>query len=297
MNIHLENVNTDSNSGPNSFARKLIKYISKMDHTFDLNKSGDVNLAFIQSGKTNYSAPLVQRLDGIYFNTIQNYRVQNHFIEETYKKADGVVFQSNFNKELTFKFFGPHDNYAIIHNGADVEEINNTLPFLNYPDKFSELWCCASSWRPHKRLDDNIEYFFEHAPDDACLLVAGKANNQINHPNVFYLGDVDQRVLYRVYNASTHFIHLAWLDHCPNVVVDARACGCKIICSSSGGTKEIAGPDAIVIEEDEWNFEPINLYQPPEMNFSRKINNVWDIDYNMSEVARKYVDFMGKLSV
>ena len=108
---------------------------------------------------------------------------------------------------------------------------------------------------------------------------------------------MDQRVLYRVYNASTHFIHLAWLDHCPNVVVDARACGCKIICSSSGGTKEIAGPDAIVIEEDEWNFEPINLYQPPEMNFSRKINNVWDIDYNMSEVARKYVDFMGKLSV
>ena len=37
----------------------------------------------------------------------------------------GVIFQSNFNKELTFKYFGPHNNYAIIHNGADLELINS----------------------------------------------------------------------------------------------------------------------------------------------------------------------------
>ena len=57
---------------------------------------------------------------------------------------------------------------------------------------------------------------------------------------------------------SAAFIHLAWLDHCPNVVVDARAAACQIICSSAGGTKEIAGPSAIVIEEDEWDFEPVD---------------------------------------
>ena len=295
MNIHLENVNPSSNSGPNSFGRKLIKYVANLGHTFDMSKKGDLTLAFIQSDKQEFTSPLVQRLDGIYFNTIQNYKVQNYFIQETYNNADGVIFQSNFNKELTFNFFGSHDNYAIIHNGADVEEIEQTLPFLNYPDRFSELWCCASSWRPHKRLDDNIEYFFQYAPDDACLLVAGKVHNRINHPNVFYLGEVEQHVLYRVYKAATHFIHLAWLDHCPNVVVDARACGCKIICSSSGGTKEIAGPDAIVIEEEEWDFEPINLYNPPEMDFSRKIENKWDVKYDMNGVAEKYFDFFKKV--
>jgi len=291
MNIHLENVDPFSNSGPNSFGRKLIKYMGNMGHTFNNKQEGDVSLAFIQAAKDKHSIPLIQRLDGIYFNTIQNYRVQNYLIKETYKKASGVVFQSNFNRDLTFEFFGPHDNYAIIHNGADVEEIETTQRFLKYPDRFSEIWCCASSWRPHKRLDDNIKYFLEHAPDDACFIIAGDVNHRFNHPRIFYVGNVQQNTLYQVYKASTHFVHLAWLDHCPNVVVDARACGCKIVCSSSGGTKEIAGPDAIVIEEEEWDFQPVNLYQPPELDFSKSIKNTWDINYNMTRTAEEYESF------
>jgi len=291
VNIHLENVNPDSNSGPNSFGRKLVKYMSKVGHTFDVNREGDVILAFIQANNGQHTAPLIQRLDGIYFNTIQNFKVQNYFIEETYKKADGVVFQSNFNRDLTFEFFGPHDNYTIIHNGADVEEVEEA-ELIQLPERFSEMWCCASSWRPHKRLNDNVEYFLEHAPEDACFVVAGKTQNRINEPRIFYVGELKQNQLYSLYKSSTHFVHLTWLDHCPNVVVDARACGCKIICSSSGGTKEIAGTDAVVVEEDNWDFKPTNLYDPPKMDFSKKINNEWDIDYNMDSVAEKYEQFM-----
>ena len=291
MNIRLENVDTNSSSGPNSFGRKLVKYMNKAGHTFDSGQTEELALAFINCSNEEYSIPLVQRLDGIYFNTIQNYRAQNYFIEETYKKSDGVIFQSNFNKELTFEFFGPHDNYAIIHNGADTEEIDKTNPVL-IPDRFSEIWCCASSWRPHKRLDANIEYFLEHAPDDACFLIAGETPNRLNDPRVFYVGEASQHALYKMYKASTHFVHLAWLDHCPNVVVDARASGCKIVCSSAGGTREIAGSDAIVIEEDEWDFKPINLYKPPEIDFSRKVKNHWDIDYNMNVVASRYENFL-----
>ena len=291
MNIHLENVDVSSNSGPNSFGRKLVKYMGGLGHKFDISQKADVSLAFIQSVREEHSTPLIQRLDGIYFNTSQNYKVQNYFIEETYRKADGVVFQSNFNKELTFKFFGPHDNYSIIHNGADIERINNTERFLKYPDKFSEVWCCASSWRPHKRLDDNIRYFFEHASKDTCFVIAGKVQKRINDPRVFYLGEIEQDDLYKLYKASTHFIHLAWLDHCPNVVVDARACGCKIVCSSAGGTKEIAGFDGIIIEEERWDFKPVELYNPPELDFSRNIKNTWNISYNMKRTAKQYENF------
>ena len=290
MNIHLENVDVSSNSGPNSFGRKLVKYMGDVGHTFNLFQKAEFSLAFIQSVKEEHSEPLIQRLDGIYFNTDQNYKVQNYFIEETYKKADGVVFQSEFNRDLTVEFFGPHDNYEIIHNGADVQQIEIIEPF-KIPARFSEMWCCASSWRPHKRLNDNINYFLEHAPQDACFVVAGAVQNRINSPRVFYLGEVEQEILYRVYKASTHFIHLAWLDHCPNVVVDARACGCKIVCSSSGGTKEIAGPDAIVIEEGAWDFKPVKLYNPPQMDFSKKCRNEYNVEFNMKEVVKKYENF------
>ena len=94
---------------------------------------------------------------------------------------------------------------------------------------------------------------------------------------------------------SNVFLHLAWLDHCPNVVVDALACGCKIICSSSGGTKEIAGPNAILIEEEEWDFKPLDLYNPPLMNFSKKRENTHSSNINMKFVANQYSDFLERI--
>jgi len=294
MNIHLENVNIQSTSGPNHFASKLIKYL---DTTFDLDKAPDARLCFIESHRKEFDdTPLFQRLDGIYFNTVQDYKLQNKNIKRTYDNADGVIFQSNFNKELITKYFGEHKNSVIIHNGADVEYIDKVPPLGNLKlDKYENVWCCAASWRPHKRLSDNIKYFLEHSSEKDCLVIAGSKSEDIaKHDRIFYVGNISTLQLTSLYKRSKYFIHLAWLDHCPNVVVDARAADCQIICSSAGGTKEIAGPSAIVIEEDEWDFEPVDLYNPPLLDFSKKIKNNWDIDYNMNIVANSYKNFIEK---
>ena len=291
MNINLENVDLHSNSGPNSFGKKLIKYMSGLDVKFNTDKP-DAYLCFIESYKTEYDAPLYQRLDGIYFNTDFNYNKQNEKIKKTYDISNGVIFQSYFNSELISKYFGSHNNSIIIHNGADLETIENIPPLVL--DTHKHMWSCASSWRPHKRLDENIRFFLEHSTKDDVLMIAGEVppNQKINHDKINYLGKLNQQQLYSLYKGSKYFIHLAWLDHCPNVVVDARACGCKIICSSAGGTKEIAGKDAIVIKEDEWDFEPVKLYAPPPMDFNKKVENLWDKDYNMKNIAIRYVDFI-----
>ena len=131
MNIHLENVNFDSRTGPNSFANKLVKYMMYDNIEFDNKKQPDAHLCFIESFKKSYNKPMFQRLDGIYFNVSQEYEVQNKNIKRTYDLADGIIFQSQFNKDLTFKYFGPHKNYTIIHNGADIETINKT-PTLEF---------------------------------------------------------------------------------------------------------------------------------------------------------------------
>ena len=311
MNINLENINLHSDSGPNSFGKKLIKYMSYLDVEFDTDRP-DAYLCFIESHKNKFDAPLYQRLDGIYFNTDFDYNKQNEKIKKTYDIANGVIFQSYFNKQLISKYFGSHDNFVVIHNGADLETIEETNPMRFSHGKAphislinaDNIWCCASSWegRPHKRLNENIRFFFEHSDKDDVLMIAGEVpdDEKINfiHDRVVYLGELNQEQLYSLYKGSKYFIHLAWLDHCPNVVVDARACGCKIVCSSTGGTREIAGKDAMVIEEDEWNFEPVELYSPPPLDFSKKIENtLWNFDYNMQNVAIKYLDFIkGNLS-
>ena len=291
MNIHLENVDLQSTSGPNHFATKLTKYL---DATFDPRQRPDLRLCFIETYNDNNDIPLVQRLDGIYFNKDHNYKFQNANIRKTYARASGVVYQTNFNKKLITKYFGPHTKSVVINNGADIKYINNIEPLEDKMfDKYETVWSCASSWRPHKRLQENIKYFLEHSSSKDLLIVAGRVEaGIINDERVKYVGHLNIEQLISLYKRSDNFIHLAWLDHCPNVVVDARASGCRIICSSSGGTKEVAGSDAIVIEEDEWDFQPVELYKPPKLNFSRQIKNKFESEYDMEVVAARYKNFL-----
>ena len=292
MKLTLENVNLTSNSGPNSFGQKLLKYMPSCGVTINETPEPDAYLCFIESGRNTHNAPLYQRLDGIYFNSAFDYTAQNSNIKRTYESAQGVIFQSQFNKNLTFKYFGPHNNYAIIHNGADLNLINS-IQNLNII-KYENIWSCASSWRPHKRLNENIRYFLEHAGENDGLIVAGDVQNKYKHQRIHYVGELSIDKLYSLYKTSKYFLHLAWLDHCPNVVVDAMAAGCKIICSSTGGTKEIAGHNAIIIEEEEWDFRPVELYNPPKMDFSLKTDNIWytNDNYDMLSVCKRYYKFI-----
>ena len=108
-------------------------------HKVNSGDNVDAYLCFIEAKRNSYDKPMFQRLDGIYFNTLFNYNEQNKNIKRTYNMADGVIFQSEFNKHLTFHYFGEHPNYKIIHNGADVDLIKQ-IPKLEL-NKYDKLWC------------------------------------------------------------------------------------------------------------------------------------------------------------
>ena len=236
-------------------------------------------------------------MDGIYFNTDQDFNSLNIPIKSTYESCDEVIFQSKFNRDLTFSYFGKKENHKIISNGTNIEYISKIEPIKHDSiDSFKNVWSCASSWRPHKRLSENIRYFLENSKKDECLVIAGENPDiQVSDPRIFYAGNLDWESLISLYKRSSYFIHLAFLDHCPNVVVDARAAGCKIICSSTGGTKEIAGTDAIVVKEDAWDFSPIKLYNPPKMDFSKKIENKYDVDISIARACDEYVEVFNRV--
>lgn len=301
MNILLENVNLNSNSGPNYFAQKLVKYLNMKGVTFSNKMTPDIYLAFIESTKnTSLNAPLVQRLDGIYFNANFNCEMMNSNIKKTYEKANGVIFQTKFNKDLIFNWFGEHPNYTIINNGYDKLKLNTFQKNKELEIKFSKydtVWSCAASWHPYKRLKDNINYFIENAGPNDCLIVAGSNPDYVvEHNNIFYLGNLNIDDLLTVYSLSTYFIHLAYLDHCPNVVIDAAALGCHVICSSSGGTSEIAGTNCTVLEEEPWDFSFIEKKEPPKLDYNKKLVDFFQLPlYNMTKVSKQYYNFLQKV--
>lgn len=321
MRVFLENVDLSSFSGPNGFGRKLIKHLFKMGcdiMTFDGRNSGIVNsvfvsddlqsvkttqrngfdpniqLAFIASYFSNSRIPMIQRIDGIYFNISQNWKQLNDPLRRTYDSSDAVIFQSNFNRQLVERYFGEHGLYRVIGNGTDFDVIQGIDSFnSSVLDKFESVWLCASSWRPHKRLNENIRYFLENSSKKDCLIVCGENPDcNISFSRIFYMGHSSWRDLISLMKRSKYFLHLEWIPHCPNVVVDARACGCHIICSSTGGAREIAGKNSTMIVEDVWDFSPINLYSPPKMDFTRRETCQEENSIDIKDCAKKYFELM-----
>jgi glycosyltransferase involved in cell wall biosynthesis len=291
VKIQFENVDFQSRSGPNGFGLKLARSLTQIGHSI-VGENPDVRLTFINGSNT--FRPNVLRLDGIYFNSEQDWQRMNAPIRASYDFANAVIVQSEFNKRLTEKYFGVRDGIHVIHNGTDtslIEKIPAAVLGGGIPRE--NVWMCASAWRPHKRLSDNIRLFLELSGKDDVLLVAGKdaqnhTGSDLNDSRVKFIGDLDWESMISCMKASSKFIHLSWLDHCPNVVVDANACGCTVYCSSSGGTREIAGKGAVVIEEDEWDMMPTLLYKPPMIDFTRQTSNLYSINPDIKDTAEKY---------
>jgi glycosyltransferase involved in cell wall biosynthesis len=268
----------------------MIPHIISQGHHITNLGDADASLCFIESYNGKLNVPRVQRLDGIYYNTRFDFTKQNENILRTYKQANGIIYQSEYGKKLIENFFGIHDNYKVIQNGADLETIEKTPPLNNSTD--GDIWSCAASWRPHKRLPENIRYFLEHKKENDILIIAGDTPKIVEDKSIAYVGNLTQVQLYSLYKASKYFIHLGWLDCCPNVVVDALACGAQIICTTSGGTKEVAGESATIIEEEEWDFKPLDLYDPPKLDFTKRSNKVYNCDYDMKSVTLKYLSYL-----
>lgn len=290
MRVLFNNVDFSSRSGPNGFGQKLARELVSLEHEL-VSENPDVAISFIQGyvpGTRN-----ILRLDGIYFNSEQDWQTMNMPIKQSYDLADAVIVQSQFNKDLVFKYFGDRDNVHIIHNGTCLDIIAN-IPAAKFDVDIAknDVWLCAASWRPHKRLSENIRYFQKYASDSAVLLIAGSDSSlQLNEQDtrIKCVGDLSWPALISLMKASGHFLHFALLDHCPNVVIDARACGCKIICASAGGTQEVAGNTATVVKDIEWDFLPFELYNPPRLDFDQIVPTALDSDIDIKSVCKKYI--------
>ena len=128
------------------------------------------------------------------------------------------------------------------------------------------------------------------------LLVLGKNPDYIEKENnIFYLGHMPHDICLQIYSIADWFLHLAWLDHCPNVVIEAMSQGCPIICTDMGGTKEIVKNNGIVIPEDNpYDFELTDYDKPYALNinpsgFTLDKKDVL-FDLNIEKITNQYVE-------
>jgi glycosyltransferase involved in cell wall biosynthesis len=285
--IHFSNVNFNSSSGPNSFGFRLANELSNRGYQIVNQKTDyDIFLCFIEPASTpRNNSKFIHRLDGIWFKP-EEYSSHNKQIKWAYKHSDHVVWQSNFDKKMTLHHWGAPKKGSVIHNGIRIKKINNINQDVGkIKNRFNRIFVCAASWHRQKRLKENIELYNNVRNDNDALLVLGKNPDYIQKDrNVFYLDHLPHELCLQIYSIADWFIHLAWLDHCPNVVIEALSQECPIICTDSGGTKEIVKDNGIIINEKiKYNFELTDYDKP----YTLDTNN---INLNNIIVKNSYID-------
>lgn len=308
MKIHLDNVNMSSNSGPNSFGKRLAMGLIESGHEVELydGKNSDVSIVFIEPTGRPLAKKVIQRLDGIWFSP-EEFEEKNFSIKKLYHEADGVIWQSEFDRGMTTKWWGNPKNGTVIRNGINAPEIKKfQIPALEQIRQHYEmLFVCSANWHPQKRLMANID-LYKHLRSfysSAALIVLGSNPIKVADPHIFYAGSQPHEVCLEIFSAANWMLHLAWLDHCPNTVVEALSQGTPVICSEQGGTKELVQNFGVILKEkNEYNFELTNYDNPPILDLTQinkklpekeKLGNPFDV--TMNRTMKEYLSFLERI--
>lgn len=312
--------NIDSpGTGKGFFIKRLAKELSKysdVEVVRDPEVSHDIALHISKIKIATASKKNIIRIDGCIMDITKNYKKANKAFRKAFKRADGVIYQTNFCKKVCNKFVGkPGCETEVIFNGAEIHRIDNAIPANK---ENSNVFITASRWRPQKRLKDIVETFLLADKNDSILYVAGdlsKSGTSIKWRNKYldiakrvkYLGVLSQEQLLSYLKISDVFIHLSWIDWCPNSVVEAVSVGIPVICNNVGGTQELVRPSGgIVCDIDKpYDFKPCNLYSPPAFNRDivvSSMNKACNDDIIISnehvdirKIAKRYKSFFEKI--
>ena len=310
MKIYLPNSESPS-TGKGYFLQRLTKELKtqRIDIT-NAEQYHDIALHFTKIKEKTKAKYIIVRYNGVYHNTAQNYKAMNTTISNSIKHANGIIYQSQFGKQMCDKYIGKFNGPTkIILNGADPKYYEEIKPINS---KYKHNFIAASRWRPHKRLRDILESFILADINNSHLWVAGEINEsglsskeikKYNKDKITFLGQISQEEMSKYLVLCKCAIHLCWLDCCPNSVIEAIAAGCIIISNNVGGTPELTGPsNGIICNIDKpYNLQPIDLYNPPQIDrqiianaITKTINNPRIINKeptDIKNITKQYINF------
>jgi len=288
-------------SGKQIFACRLAEALKKKGVKIS-DKKPHINLVFVKGFRDGCKNIL--RLDGIWMNSKIDWKNKNEKIKNHLLECDGVVYQNEFCKESSDKVVcKTHRPYELIGNGMDPHSFDNRKEF-----KCNRPYILAlCKWRPHKRLKEIVEGFLASGLDkDYDLRVIGKPDYFKNHKSVIYEGEKPNSVVIDMLVSCEFTVHLAYVDWCPNSVIESIIAKKNVLHTDSGGTRLIVKSNGVCIPETKpWQFDIIKLYNPPPLDpdsLAAAYNDMLELDevgqrddLNIDNIADKYLQFFRKI--
>jgi glycosyltransferase involved in cell wall biosynthesis len=213
-------------------------------------------------------APIVVNQNGVAYPGWAGARTDelNDRLRTVLRRADHVLYQSEFCKATADRFLGaPQAGWEVLPNAVDTSEFT---PAPEPPAGAPVLLLAGDQFQPY-RLGTALRTIA--LLSDVRLLVTGTlvedghvlAEQLGVHDRVLFTGRYAQRDAPAVYRRAHVLLHPKVNDPCPNVVLEALACGLPVVHSESGGTPELVGEAGVGVGSDTTWEEDVP--PPPEL--------------------------------
>jgi glycosyltransferase involved in cell wall biosynthesis len=245
----------------------MVKF-QRLQETFP-NRPRDFNLLYLGSSSlptdaetairlaARRGAPVVVNQDGVAYPAWAGEKTEalNARHRHVLRSAAHVVYQSAFCKETVDRFVGPPTgSWEVLHNAVDTR----TFVPLDRPPGGTPVLLLAGDQSQSYRLTVALDTLA--LLPDARLLVAGSLVGGEEHidelglaDRVELVGRYAQRDAPALYRRAHVLLHPKVNDPCPNVVLEALACGLPVVHSATGGTVELVGEAGVgVPSETTW---------------------------------------------
>jgi glycosyltransferase involved in cell wall biosynthesis len=199
-------------------------------------------------------APVVVNQNGIAYPAWAGSDTErlNARLRRVLQAATHVVYQGEFCKQAADEFLGPPEgSWEILPNAVDTQEFT---PAERTPDG-GPLLLLAGDQSQAYRLETALRTLA--LLPDAWLLVTGSVvgGEQLIgelglSDRVEFAGRYAQRDAPALYRRAHVLLHPKVRDPCPNVVLEALACGVPVVHSESGGVPELVGNAGIGIDSE-----------------------------------------------
>jgi len=200
-------------------------------------------------------APIVVNQNGVAYPGWAGARTDeiNDRLRTVLRRADHVLYQSEFCKLAADRFLGEAaGGWEVLRNAVDTSEFT---PADEAPAGAPVLLLAGDQTQPY-RLGTALRTIA--LLPDVRLLVTGTliedghalAEQLGVADRVLFTGRYAQRDAPSVYRRAHVLLHPKVNDPCPNVVLEALACGLPVVHSESGGTPELVGEAGMGVGSD-----------------------------------------------
>ncbi len=261
MKVYSPNTKQDGIGGGFSFWRNFRKGMGNKVHF--VNTWQECDIFFITSVTTTVKEELyeaykagkkiVLRVDNVPRKSRNRRSTPSERLSEFSQMAEVVIYQSEWAKNYCYPLSG---DGAVIYNGVDqsifkpneiLRKKNRYLFAYHGKNEHKNFWEAWLRFQAHFRADKDSEFWFIYDfGKDTDELVNAKFDFWQGE-NYKHLPKVDSpEDMARILNHCGYLMYPAIADACPNIVLEARACGLEILYPAPAelsGTQELLNPD------------------------------------------------------